>query len=728
MATYPATNETEATELLISASNQVHDIVNGGALATVTTDSGEIPSVRKALADTFLFLDPLPWDQGVSESAFNRLRMFNANLYWAPSATTVQPVIMGATPEGDPNWFLAPVTNTKYNDLPVKIPVVPYGQGTIVISPVTSQEYPLNQGVVYSVDGNEVIYRFAGTEADLPYDLSQPFDESKWVDANMVRRHLVYSTGYEGGKKITITNGQTEFGPFYDAGELVTISSTQCVLNGSMISPNNISLSIDRTIITLDIQGLDEDSNLDIYLNSIVSQPPEDRTSFTIFDVGDYGILGSPSGDSSTFNACMDAVRSFIAGTALTPSNNGVLVRFSRDSIINQPIDFTNIRAGWTVVIDGNGATLDVRTTGGVGVDCLGSRRVLYRNFTIWADEVYNVKSGMQIGRRKTGQVADENHLDNIHIIGSYRRAALFSMASELNLHTHCTYLNDNPNFDDSYALICDSFNVFNTTSVHTDTSELFVNTGNSHNNNTYIACKFTRRRDGQGNGYCMYWDNNMHGHRWIGCYMIASGEAGIKYVVRDDIHNKPALNMEFVGHLEKNPTSDFLGYFMRLESFTGTLLNHEILGLKLTDHNLFPNQAILHGIGGTRWKIYGDFDFPETTTNDGTTGKYATFYNPSADFQFVGTARLTSKLNPVVFNNSSDVDLTIVGSTFYNDHSPATYMTRKSSGSSITIKDSSAGKLISPALRGITDTLLPSGCLGVEGGPTENKTVKVKL
>lgn len=109
MAPYPAKNTKEASELLIDVSNQLHEVVNESATSEILTDSGLIPSVRKALADTFLFQQPIPWQQGQTETAFNQLRTFGANLYWAPSATLDNPITMGATPEGDNNWPLAPV-------------------------------------------------------------------------------------------------------------------------------------------------------------------------------------------------------------------------------------------------------------------------------------------------------------------------------------------------------------------------------------------------------------------------------------------------------------------------------------------------------------------------------------------------------------------------------------------------------------------------------------------
>uniref|UniRef100_A0AB39AJ89 Tail fiber protein n=1 Tax=Vibrio phage P018-4 TaxID=3229728 RepID=A0AB39AJ89_9CAUD len=107
--TYPATNSKEASELLIDVSNQMHEIVNEDATTEVMTESGLVPSVRKALADTFLFQDPIAWNQGSDETAFNQLRTFNGSIYWAPTATTLNPIPMGATPIGDSNWKLAPV-------------------------------------------------------------------------------------------------------------------------------------------------------------------------------------------------------------------------------------------------------------------------------------------------------------------------------------------------------------------------------------------------------------------------------------------------------------------------------------------------------------------------------------------------------------------------------------------------------------------------------------------
>tara|TARA_Y100000588_G_scaffold244854_1_gene259105 strand:- start:35285 stop:37903 length:2619 start_codon:yes stop_codon:yes gene_type:complete len=113
MSVYPATNSNEAVELIIDGGNQLHDIINEAADKTVTTESGEIPSVRKAIADSLMFLEPLPWKQGESETNFLQIRSFNSELYWAPSATVNTPKPMGVSPIGDSNWKLAPLRLSK---------------------------------------------------------------------------------------------------------------------------------------------------------------------------------------------------------------------------------------------------------------------------------------------------------------------------------------------------------------------------------------------------------------------------------------------------------------------------------------------------------------------------------------------------------------------------------------------------------------------------------------
>lgn len=108
--TYPATSLEQAVDLTIFASNQIGSVVNGDAQSTVATENGDIPTLRKALIDNFYFKTPIDWKSGTNETVFNQLRYFANGIlsgyYYAPRATTANPIPMGASPSGDSNWVL----------------------------------------------------------------------------------------------------------------------------------------------------------------------------------------------------------------------------------------------------------------------------------------------------------------------------------------------------------------------------------------------------------------------------------------------------------------------------------------------------------------------------------------------------------------------------------------------------------------------------------------------
>lgn len=104
--TYPATTYEQAVNLAIFSSNQIHDVVNEDAASTVTTENGEIPSLRKALVDNFYFKTPIAWASGTEVTVFNQLYEYDSGWYYAPAATDTSAVTMGTTPSGDDNWRL----------------------------------------------------------------------------------------------------------------------------------------------------------------------------------------------------------------------------------------------------------------------------------------------------------------------------------------------------------------------------------------------------------------------------------------------------------------------------------------------------------------------------------------------------------------------------------------------------------------------------------------------
>lgn len=117
---YPATSFDQAVDLTIYASNQLGDVINGDATSVVSTESGDIPTLRKALIDNFYFKNPIQWNPGNTNTVFNQLYVFdtdniNKGWYYAPTATLSNPILMGTTPVGDANWKLYSLVSKETN-------------------------------------------------------------------------------------------------------------------------------------------------------------------------------------------------------------------------------------------------------------------------------------------------------------------------------------------------------------------------------------------------------------------------------------------------------------------------------------------------------------------------------------------------------------------------------------------------------------------------------------
>lgn len=136
---YPATSFDQAVDLTIFSSNQLSSIINGDAISDIEVQTGGIPTVRKALVDNFFFKSPILWVQDTTATIFNQLYYFydsdvNNGWYYAPGATSTNPVLMGATPVGDANWRL-------YSVVSQNIPAEVFPWGTEITS-ITSSVTP----------------------------------------------------------------------------------------------------------------------------------------------------------------------------------------------------------------------------------------------------------------------------------------------------------------------------------------------------------------------------------------------------------------------------------------------------------------------------------------------------------------------------------------------------------------------------------------------------------
>ena len=171
--TYPATTLEQGVDLVIFSSNQLHDVINGDATATVETETGLIPTLRKALVDNFFFKTPIPWLAGSYETVFNQLRFFENGIlsgyYYAPTATVINPVPMQTSPSADNNWRLYAL---KTEQIPSEVYPWVY-QGATGFETVISPPYIFDSAII-TINGVTQIPGEAYTLLDNKIILAEP--------------------------------------------------------------------------------------------------------------------------------------------------------------------------------------------------------------------------------------------------------------------------------------------------------------------------------------------------------------------------------------------------------------------------------------------------------------------------------------------------------------------------------------------------------------------------
>ncbi len=152
-ANYPPRSLDQATTLFTEDSKIIHDVVNGDATTEVTVDDNNtLPSIRKTLVDNFHFLSPLDWNATGNTEVFNQLFKFTDGLfYYAPTALVGVPVVMGATPVGDPLWVLYSALELKTLRpvaISLNVPLASVGNAT---AGETLRQYVFDGEITYKV-------------------------------------------------------------------------------------------------------------------------------------------------------------------------------------------------------------------------------------------------------------------------------------------------------------------------------------------------------------------------------------------------------------------------------------------------------------------------------------------------------------------------------------------------------------------------------------------------
>ena len=244
-----ATDLESATASLISSVDIISDVVNGDSTKEVVTPSGDIPSLRKALADNLYFQNPVPWSNGDNETNFNQLRTFtDGTVWWSPSATNINPVPMGVTPVGDSNWYPWQDRNLKNNILEEVTRFKIKGTFSAGFTYETVDDVGLdNSGNPWSYKGSLPFTVVAGTVPSSPDYKEEGFSN---IDAITELRgelddRVVYLTLPEAQAKSDIVIGQRIRLTDHSNGLYIAVSTADTGGYYKPLPATNLKLSLD---------------------------------------------------------------------------------------------------------------------------------------------------------------------------------------------------------------------------------------------------------------------------------------------------------------------------------------------------------------------------------------------------------------------------------------------------------------------------------------------------
>lgn len=297
----------------------------------------------------------------------------------------------------------------------------------------------------------------------------------------------------------------------------------------------------------------------------------------TVVDVRQFGAKADGvSNDAPAFNAAIKYIRERQTPAGVEDIKFGPTLKIpSGVYAVSESIDLTQLR-NINLLIDGDGSVILGKCKGEPVFDALGSRWLTFRNLTIIGDKTQTPKLGIQIGRLSAWVVADDHLFDDVKVIGFYSLACLLNLSAETTGFHHVLLWNDRAD-PQSYCLIQDGVNHFETKSKFVSGQAENAEQANSFNENEFINCDF--RHAGGG---VPVWLGDTARHRFIRCYAVGIGEAA--FVVYCGQVGHAMLDIDC--HCEaKGLKNAFL--------FTGTRTTPVIYGFSYTDHSCWASDTV---------------------------------------------------------------------------------------------------------------------------------------
>jgi hypothetical protein len=343
-----------------------------------------------------------------------------------------------------------------------------------------------------------------------------------------------------------------------------------------------------------------------------------------VVNIVDFGAkCDGTTDDTAAINAAFAVVRarSVNYGPGSSPGPYSKIVfPTSAGCRINSAVNATML-TGFSVFIEGAGATILCHSTGAICLDGLGSRWLHWSNLTVVGDSVDVPLNGIQIGRTNTTALsdADRNVFSNVIITGDFTRAGLYNVASETSLFEGVSIYNHYSSAT-AYCLIQDGQNHWNSSSTFV-TQSAPVDGTLSFDENTFVSLDV--RNTGGGP---TIWIANTNKTQFIGSYsatvsgttgaVIWAGATGGNNNLYFDMHFEATSleNVFLISGTNATPVIFGLTYHDNGSTATNSIFKADtgITGVVMRNADLFIGSYVSTSVklfdDATIWTVTGDY------------------------------------------------------------------------------------------------------------------------
>jgi hypothetical protein len=273
----------------------------------------------------------------------------------------------------------------------------------------------------------------------------------------------------------------------------------------------------------------------------------QDRAA-EVVNVKDFGAKGDGvTDDTAAINAALNYIRAnkiFVSGGSTHSPFK--LVFPSARYLVTAPLNFTGLASIPGGVIDGQGSEIWAKMSGGVVIDCTGSRWLRFQDLAIYGDPTTTPKIGIQFAKVINAS-ADYHTLMRVNVWGNFTFTALYNCGSE-NFGVYDCSFNNAATGSNRFGAVLDGLNHWNTQSTFVTVTNP-VETVASFQQCVFVNSAFFSVATGG-----VIWMGACQRHAFKRCYMADTTAGSNVLTVYQPNTGAPALDfIEFDVHVETN-------------------------------------------------------------------------------------------------------------------------------------------------------------------------------